>query len=187
MNSKHPHKTCSALLFLALVLQGCATPGTTTAPESAAPAAAPASMEDRLGAAITNTADAGNQSLVEFHHHDGIVLLTGQVSSEEEKARISNAAAFAAGSELRRLSNELRVVEQIDASIASSDAELETAANALLAGSPPPLDGAVLAIVENASVFLVGRVSRAQGAAAAQLVSGLQGVAAVKVVFDYAD
>lgn len=184
---------CIALpaLLLACLLQGCAAPVTASDPAPAAAATAPVSMENRVSAAVASSigaADSGaNQPVVKVHHHDGILLLTGQVTSEDEKSRISNAAAFAAGAGLRRLSNELRVVERIDGSRAGADAALASAASALLAEAGPAPAGQITAVVENATVYLLGRVARAQGDAAAQRVSTLQGVAGVKVVFDYTD
>ena len=68
-----------------------------------------------------------------------------------------------------------------------TDAALASAASALLAEAGPTPAGQITAVVENATVYLLGRVARAQGDAAAQRVSTLQGVAGVKVVFDYTD
>lgn len=178
------------IVFIAASLQGCAAGSTASAGQEAsavAAATAPVPVTEVVANAITTAATAESLAAIAVHEVEGSILITGQVLSEEEKARVSNAAAFAAGGQLRRLSNELRVVERIDLSLAEPDASLATAANALLASTEPSLAGQIEAVVENACVYLLGRVTRAQGDAAAQLVSGLEGVAAVKVVFDYTD
>lgn len=182
--------TLPALLLLAVMLDGCTT-SDATSPEPSAPTAMRVSMEDRLKAAVADLTsediDFRNRPVVEIYHRDGIVLLTGQVTSEEAKSGISNSLAFSAGGDLRRLTNELRVVESVDRSLAESDANLANAANALLVSTDPSLAEQVETVVENSIVYLLGQVTRAKGDAAAQLVSGLEGVAAVKVVFDYTD
>jgi osmotically-inducible protein OsmY len=183
--------TLLVMLVLAAVSQGCTTPSDATPSEAGAPAAIRVSIDHRLKSAIQNTIDEGvyfrNRPLVEVHHRDGVVLLTGQVTSEEDKSKISNSVAFSAGGELRRLSNELRVVESVDLSLADADAKLADAAKVLLATIEPSLAEQTETVVENSVIYLLGRVTQAQGDAAAQLVSGLEGVAAVKVVFDYTD
>ena len=179
-----------ALLLLAVMSEGCTT-SETTIPEPSAPTAMRVSMEDRLKAAVANLTsediDFRNRPVVEIYHRNGIVLLTGQVTSEEAKSSISNSVAFSAGGDLRRLTNELRVVESIDLSLAESDANLANAANALLASTDPSLAEQVDTVVENSVVYLLGQVTRAQGDASAQLVSGLEGVASVRIVFEYTD
>jgi osmotically-inducible protein OsmY len=190
MIRKDQRLTFPALLLLAATLQACAT-SEAISPEPSAPSAMRVSMEDRLSTAVANTTsediDFRNRPVVQIYHRDGIVLLTGQVTSEEAKSSISNSVAFSAGAELRRLSNELRVVESIDLSLAETDANLASTANALLASTEPSLAEQTEAVVENAVVYLMGRVTRSQGEEASRLVSGLEGVAAVKIVFDYTD
>lgn len=176
-------------ILLLAALHGCATaPASSTQTPSAAVAPAPAvSLATRVENAVSTAVSTESAAAVAVNDFDGLILITGQVLSEEEKSKVSNAVAFSAGSQLRRLSNELRVVEQIDLSTAESDAALATAANDLLASTAPSLAEQTEAVVENSTVFLMGRVTRAQGDAAAQLVSALEGVAAVKVVLEYID
>lgn len=188
-------KTVRPALFTVLLmlgLQGCATdPSATSAASNAAPeapaAAASVPVADVVENAVSTALSPASRETVGVYEREGLILITGQVLSEAEKSAVSNAVAFAAGRQLRRLSNELRVVDQIDMASAASDAELATAANSLLASTDPALAEAVLAAADNARVFLVGRVSRAQGEQAAQVISRLQGVASVSTLFDYRD
>lgn len=115
------------------------------------------------------------------------ILLTGQVLSEAAKSRISNTLAFSGGNELRRLVNELRVVDEIDLGGRERDARLKASVESLLAESNPSFTGKVQAVVENATVYLLGQVSREEGGQAAELVSRLAGVESVRTVFDYVD
>jgi osmotically-inducible protein OsmY len=178
-----------SLFAAASTLQGCASaPVAESATQSAPVAAAPTvPVQQVVEAAIDGAVTAENRQAVAVHDADGSVLITGQVLSEEEKSKVSNAIAFAAGRQLRRLTNELRVVESIDLSLQASDASLAAAAASLLTASDAALGQQVQVVAENAQVFLLGRVTRAQGDAAAQLVSRLQGVAAVRTLFDYTD
>lgn len=179
------------IILLTVALQSCAS----SSPDGAqleAPAAStvstPAvSVTTAVENAISNSVTPDSLPTIAVNNVEGIILITGQVLSEDEKSKVSNAVAFSAGRQLRRLSNELRIVEQIDTSISASDNTLATAANNLLASAVPSLEEQVEAVVENAIVYLLGRVTRAQGDEAARLVSGLEGVAGVKVVFDYTD
>lgn len=183
--------TAPLIVLLALTLQSCASSSSDSAqsesPAAPAPSASAVPVTDVIENAISTTVTADSLPTIAVYNFDGIILITGQVLSEEEKSKVSNAVAFSAGRQLRRLSNELRVVEQIDTSVAASDANLATAANNLLASAVPSLEEQTEAVVENGVVYLLGRVTRAQGDEASRLVSGLEGVAAVKVVFDYTD
>lgn len=181
----------SLIVLLAAGLQSCASSTGDSAqgqaPAAVAPAAAAVPVTEVIENAISTTVTPDSLPTIAVNDAEGIILITGQVLSDEEKSKVSNAVAFSAGRQLRRLSNELRVVERIDTSIAASDSTLAAAANALLAGADPALAAQAEAVVENAVVYLLGRVTRAQGDAAAQLVSGLQGVASVKLVFEFVD
>lgn len=188
----HPprHGTVLPILLLICSVQGCATAtGDNTqdaAPTTAQPATPAQPLDITVRNAITSAVAAGSTQTIAVHESDGLVLITGQVLSEEEKSRVSNTAAFSARTQLRRLSNELRVVERIDTALAERDATLTASANALLATNPE-LATTIKAVAENAQVFLLGRVTRAQGDAATQLISRLQGVAGVRTLFDYTD
>ena len=179
------------IVLLAVTLQSCASisPGAAQSQSqvTSTPSTPAVTVTDVIENAISTTVTPASLPTIAVHDFDGIILITGQVLSEDEKSKISNAVAFSAGRQLRRLSNELRVVAQIDTSVATNDASLATAANTLLANAVPSLAEQTEAVVENAIVYLLGRVTRAQGDAAAQLVSGLDGVASVKVVFEYTD
>jgi osmotically-inducible protein OsmY len=179
------------IVLLAITLQSCASSSTDGAqsesPAAVAPSAAAIPVTEVIENAISATVTPDSLTTVAVNNFEGIILITGQVLSEDEKSKVSNAVAFSAGRQLRRLSNELRVVEQIDTSISANDANLATAANDLLATAAPSVAEQTEAVVENAVVYLIGRVTRAQGDEAGHLVSGLEGIASVKVVFDYTD
>jgi osmotically-inducible protein OsmY len=187
-----PARALAALIvLLAAALQSCASSSTDGALSESAATAVPSTpavpVTDVIVNAISTTVTPDSLPTIAVNNIEGIILITGQVLSEEEKSKVSNAVAFSAGRQLRRLSNELRVVEQIDTSISANDANLATAANELLATAAPSLAEQTEAVVENAVVYLIGRVTRAQGDEAGHLVSGLEGIASVKVVFDYTD
>lgn len=191
MNSINGGACLVLLAFLSLA--GCgtttpetespATPGLTPAPP---PASAPAPLSERLSSAIRSAGPEAADT-VKVTSIDGIVLLTGQVLSQVAKSQATNAAAFAGGNELRRLTNELRVVDSINISSAEQDARLAASVERILTASLPESAEKVRAVVDNARLYLVGRVSREEGEAAAGLVARLEGVESITTVFEYTD
>lgn len=180
-----------ALVFLALT--GCAAPapegpisaeagipGQTSSPTTAAP------LGERLSSAI-RSAGPDISDTVKVTSTDGIVLLTGQVLSEEAKSQATNTAVFIGGSELRRLTNELRVVDAIDTSGAEQDRRLAASVTSILADNLPQPAQRLEVVAETGRVYLVGHISREQGDAVTELVGGLEGVDAITTVFTYAD
>lgn len=187
---KHAPKraACFVLFLITLTLQGCATPTPTdTGAQAPAPPTPSIPVTAIVESAINSTLPPHNRQAVSVHHFDGIILITGQVLSEEEKSRVSNAVSISAGLQLRRLSNELRVVDRIDLTSTTVDANLAMAARTMLASSDPALAELTLVVVDNARLYLLGRLTRAQGDAATGLLRRLQGISTVIILFDYTD
>jgi osmotically-inducible protein OsmY len=180
---------CFLLLLIAVSLQGCETSPATGTQAPAAAAAPPPSIHvtTTVENAINSTLAPERREAVAVHNVDGFVLITGQVLSEADKSAVSNAVAFSAGLQLRRLSNELRVVDSIDLASAAADANLAMAAKALLASADPALAELTTTVVDNARLYLLGRLTRAQGDEVTRLVRRLEGIASVSPIFDYTD
>lgn len=189
---KYSNKSPGCLILLALItLTGCGTTtpeGSSSAITGANPASPlPAvSLSERLSSAISSTGSE-TADTVKVTSIDGIVLLTGQVLSEEAKSRVTNAAAFSGGSELRRLTNELQVVDTIDTSGAEQNILLATAVESLLNSTLPELAQYLKIVAENGRVFMLGRISHEQADTAIDLVRRLKGVDTISTVFVYTD
>jgi len=177
------------LLLIAITLQGCGTPNATgtQAPAPTAPPMASMAVTATVENAINSTLAPERRQAVTVHNVDGIVLITGQALNEADKSAVSNAVAFSAGLQLRRLSNELRVEEQIDMDSMAADANLAMAARSLLENADPALAKQTTAVVDNARLYLLGRLTRAQGDEATRLVRRLEGINSVSILFDYTD
>lgn len=171
------------------MLQGCGTPSATgtQAPAPAAPTTPAIPVTTTVENAINSTLAPERREAVAVNNVDGFVLITGQVLSEEEKSAVSNAVAFSAGLQLRRLSNELRVVDRIDLAAMTNDANLAMAARSLLESADPALAELTTVVVDNARLYLLGRLTRAQGDEVTRLVRRLSGINSVSPVFDYTD
>lgn len=170
------------LAFFALAGCGTTTPERQTAAQSdlpivSAPSPASAPLDERLSSAL-RSADPEESDTVKVTSIDGIVLLTGQVLSEQAKSQATNTAAFIGGGEVLSLTNELRVVDAIDSSDAEQDELLTSSVESLLATNRPAPATPLKAVVENGRVYLLGRISREQGNAAIELLGRLEGVEA---------
>src|SRR5690606_20523260 len=153
MKSTNNRGTCLiALVFLALT--GCAAPspeGPTSAasdnPGQTSPTTTATPLGERLSSAIRFGPEISDTMTVTSI--DGIVLLTGQVLTEEAKSQATNTAVFIGGSELRRLTNELRVVDAIDASGMEQDTRLAAAVESVLADNLPALAPRLKSVADN--------------------------------------
>lgn len=113
---------------------------------------------------------------------NGYVLLTGQALSADQKQQVSVAVAFASNA-MRRLMNEVDVVDAIDESFADSDAALQAAIDDEI----DSLTENTTVVVHNGTVHLLGRVSRSEGNAVAQKVSGIPGVDNIRLSFEFTE
>lgn len=113
---------------------------------------------------------------------NGYVLLAGQVLSEEQRNAAAAAAAFAS-KDIRRLINELEVVDELDYSFDAPDRQILAQIEAVI----PAMSSATVPVIHNGMVFLLGRVSRAEGNDVAQQISRMDGVKGVKISYEYID
>ena len=114
---------------------------------------------------------------------NGIVLLTGEVPDQGAWASLGN---LAKGTEkVRVVHNELVVAPPTELGNRSNDAFITSKVKArmLEAGKFPP--NAVKVVTERSVVYLMGIVSRSEGAAAGNVASTTDGVQRVVKVFEY--
>lgn len=116
--------------------------------------------------------------------HNGVVLLVGQVASEELKRKATQIASEAS-TKIRRIHNELEVAGKTSLLARSNDTWLATKIRTrMLANSEVP-SGQVRVITENGSVYLMGLISQEEGERAANLARNVSGVTRVVKVFEY--
>lgn len=116
--------------------------------------------------------------------HNGVVLIVGQVQSEQLKEQATRIASEAS-SKIKRIHNELEIIGKTGLLSRSNDAWISTKVRTqLLVDNSVPSDQ-VRVITENGSVFLMGIVTQQQGDNAAALARNVSGVTRVVKVFEY--
>ena len=116
--------------------------------------------------------------------HNGIVLLIGQVQSQQLKAQATQIASEASV-KIRRIHNELEVSGKTGFLSRRNDNWLSTKVRAQLLADDAVPSGQIRVITENGSVYLMGMVNQRQGDSAAALVRNISGVTRVVKVFEY--
>ena len=116
--------------------------------------------------------------------HNSVVLLVGQIQSEQLKRRATEIASQAS-SKIKRIHNEMEVIGKTGLLSRSNDAWISTKVRTQLAVDESVPSGQVKVITENGSVFLMGMVSQQQGDNAAALARNVSGVTRVVKVFEY--
>jgi osmotically-inducible protein OsmY len=115
--------------------------------------------------------------------YNGLVLLTGEVSTEALKTAV--AENIAKITSVKGVTNELRVAPNSSLTSRGNDSLItsKVKANNLNNGKfPAP---AVKVVTEDATVYLMGLVTREEGDAAAEIARNTGGVKSVVKVFEY--
>lgn len=181
-------------LTLLLAVSGCTTVTAVTNPgtidENYAERTLGAKVEDEsietkivhnLGRTDARLGDAR----IKVDAYNGIVLLTGQVPSEELRERANEVAEEVRN--VRDVHNELSVAGNLPASQRLSDTWLNTRIRTSLASNPEIDTGRIRVITENDTVYLMGIVTRAEAERIVQAVSRVGGMQRIVKVFDYLD
>lgn len=135
-------------------------------------------VRDALGKAFPK--DRANISVTSYNQR---VLLTGEVTEAQMKAE---AEAIARKSEnVRAVVNELHVGSLSTFANRNFDTALTSKVLAALLQAPGVPSGAIKVVSERAVVYLMGRVTPAEGEAAARAASRVAGVQRVVKNFDY--
>ena len=182
------------LILVCSVIQNCTT---TSSPTSAEPVATTPSKQNydnyandkRLQVLIRSSIRKANpgfkRSRFQVTSFNGVVLLTGQVPNEGLKALATETATNT--SSVRKVYNELVIGNNLSVSKRTKDSWLSTKVSATLGIDATTRDIKVKHITENATVYLMGNVTRAQGDNIANTVSNIKGVQEVVKVFEYQD
>ncbi|MGR4067721.1 BON domain-containing protein [Halomonas sp. LR3S48] len=117
--------------------------------------------------------------------YNGIVLLTGQVPSEELKQKANEVALEVRN--VRDVHNELSVAANLPASQRLSDTWINTRIRTTLAADESIDTGRLRFITENATVYIMGMVRRAEADRIVNAVADVGGIQRIVKVFDYLD
>lgn len=117
--------------------------------------------------------------------YNGIVLLTGQVPSEELKQKANEVALEVRN--VRDVHNELSIAANLPASQRLSDTWINTRIRTTLAADESIDTGRLRFITENATVYIMGMVRRAEADRIVNAVADVGGIQRIVKVFDYLD
>lgn len=115
--------------------------------------------------------------------YNGVILLAGQTPRAELKERAGQVANQVPG--VKKLHNELQVMPPSSGLARSSDALITSKAKTLLLADNQVPSAKVKVVTENGVVFLMGLVTRAEGAATTRVVQGISGVQKIVQLYQY--
>lgn len=137
-----------------------------------------AAIIDRVSRAIANDDELAGAD-IHVTSVNGFVLLTGQALNADQKQQASIAVAFATNA-MRRLINEVEVVDALDASFADSDAALQRH----IMDEIRNLTHNTTVVVFNGTVHLLGQVSRDERDAVTSVISKIPGVKTIRLSYE---
>lgn len=143
------------------------------------------SIELKISNAIHQDKQLMKNARISITIFNGIVLLVGQVPSEQHRKR---AAAHARQNmNIKQVHNELKITQPISLKVQNSDTWITTKAKSSLL-SAKGVDGAYIKVIsERGVIYLMGLVTRAEGDAAAKTVQQVKGIQGVVKVFEYVE
>ena len=175
---------CS-LLFLGGCANNSASNQSNYAQRSEDVEAIDATIEREIERALERADARLGDARIRAHSFNGVVLLVGQVPSEELRAMAEEVTNNLRG--VNEVHNELTIAAKLPASQRLTDTWLTTNVISHLATNDR-IDSTKLKVTtENASVYLMGRVTREEADRIVNAVSAVGGVQRIVKVFDYLD
>ncbi len=142
-------------------------------------------IETKAVVNIRASDDRFDQAHLVVVSYNGFVLLAGQVSSEELKAKATDVVRKIR--EVRRIYNEMEVAAPSSAMTRSSDTWITTKVKSWLLGSPDAPGMRVKVVTENGVVYLMGLVTREEAERVAAIAADISGVQRVVRLFELID
>ena len=139
-------------------------------------------IEGRVSRALGSRFFDGNTHRISVNAYNRRVLLTGEVPSEADKAEAGKLAA--AMENVRVVSNELVIGTVSTQANRNNDAAITTKVRAALLAEKNVPSGTVSVTTRRSVVYLMGRVSAAEGDLAARAASRVEGLREVVKLFD---
>jgi osmotically-inducible protein OsmY len=182
------------LLSAVLIMGGCTTVTSVTTPgtidenygkRTVGTQVEDQSIETKIIHNLGRTDARLDDARINVDSYNGVVLMTGQVPSQELKNLATQIATEVRN--VRDVHNELTVAGNLPASQRLSDTWLNTRIRTNLAGNDTIDSSRIRVITENASVYLMGIVNRREADRIVDTVSRVGGVQRIVKVFDYLD
>lgn len=132
---------------------------------------------------ITDNAELLDSVHINITSYNGIVLLTGEAAIPMYKAQVEKLVREEEG--VREVRNELRIAPASDSESRRNDTALTTRVLSRLFDADGIETANVKVVSENATVYLMGLLSRTEAKKVVEVVRHTQGVARVVKVFEY--
>lgn len=129
--------------------------------------------------------DLDKASHIVVASYNGVVLLAGQTPRSELKQAAEQAAS--AVQRVKRVHNEIQVIQPSSALARSNDSWLTTKIKAQMLTDANVPGSRIKVITENGIVYMLGLVTRAEGTRATSVVQGVSGVQRIVKLFEYID
>ncbi|MCR8923704.1 BON domain-containing protein [Dasania sp. GY-MA-18] len=123
------------------------------------------------------------QSNISVTCYNGVVLLTGQVRDESLRQMAANVANDIR--KVRKVHNEISVSGAISMVARSNDTWITTKLKSKMLIQPKIQGGRIKVVTENGTVYLMGLLTREEGARVADLARQTGGVQKVVILFEY--
>ena len=142
-------------------------------------------MDTYIGVNIKKAAPALKKSHVNVHVYSGVVLLTGEVPTQDLKVLAGNTARAYHGA--RQVHNELSVRGNSSIVSRTNDTIITAQVKTKLTFDKEIESSDIEVTTEDSVVYLMGKVRRLSGEKATAIASGTSGVRKVVKVFEYVD
>ncbi len=190
---KHRLLIATSLLLGATALQGCieavVVGGATGAVMATDRRTTGSFIDDESIEIKASAAIAKDDSLKDAHINvtsvNGVVLLTGEVPTEAQRAKILEHVREVP--RVRRTVNEIRISPPTAYSARFSDSWLTTKVRSKMTGDDKLDSLQIKVVTENGVVYLLGLAKKSEGERAAELASQVGGVQKVVKLFEYQD
>ena len=143
------------------------------------------SIEIKARKALNDERDFGDDVHVNITSMNGIVLLTGETTTEDKRDRAVALIREIQG--IRRIVSEIRVAEPRAFAYTTHDSWITGKVKAKLLGTEGLPSNKIKVVTENSVVYLMGLVKQQEGDMAAEATRTVGGITRVVKLFEYLD
>lgn len=143
-------------------------------------------IETVVAVNIQKSSEALADANISVVSYNGVVLLVGQLSTEDERERVTQIARDVKG--VRQVHNQISISGAISTLAGANDAYLSAKVRTLFTVSDSDYDFSNIKVVtENSVVYLIGIVTRPQADVAVDIARQTGGVQRIVKVFEYVE
>jgi osmotically-inducible protein OsmY len=143
------------------------------------------SIEIKARKALNDEPDFGDDVHINITSVNGIVLLTGETTTEDKRDRAMALIREIPG--IRRIVSEVRVAEPRAFAYTTHDSWITSKVKAEMLGIKDLPSSQIKVVTENSVVYLMGLVTQKEGEAAAEAARTVGGITRVVKLFEYID